>query len=474
MIILCVVTVLLYLFLFLKSRKIKCSGESQKGIWLIFYKMGLYLLSVFSAGRFAGRTVAERLHVLYPTYEKETLRKHYYAQKLGMVLALVLLGTLFIFALWISEQTGSMLHDGYLLDRGGYGEDERTITLRVATQEKEKDVACQVASQKYSEAQVRAQIKTFEEHPEDYILGENTSLEEVYAPLVLRTAYEDFVFAIEWESEDYTLVDSDGSVQNDALSDPVCVMLTAQMSYDNISASCSFPVQVVPAKRTEEELFDRALTDAILAADEEQKTEKVLALPKEVCGQRVTYSLGDKKQYAGYFIALLVIAVVLYAAKDRDLEKKTRQRQRELFLVYPEFISQFVLLTGAGMTVRNVLLRLSAEQRLGTYLQQELLLLTRDLGNGVLETDALDRFGKRCGISPYIKFSGLLIQNMKKGNDTLLVLLQKEAQDAFTKRKNDARKLGEEAGTKLLLPMMGMLMVVVILLIVPAFLSFQI
>ena len=44
---------------------------------------------------------------------------------------------------------------------------------------------------------------------------------------------------------------------------------------------------------------------------------------------------------------------------------------------------------------------------------------------------------------------------------------------AFEKQKNMARKLGEEAGTKLLLPMMLMLGIVMVLIIVPAYFSFS-
>jgi len=39
-------------------------------------------------------------------------------------------------------------------------------------------------------------------------------------------------------------------------------------------------------------------------------------------------------------------------------------------------------------------------------------------------------------------------------------------------RKSLARKLGEEAGTKLLLPMLLMLILVIVILMVPAILSF--
>jgi len=45
---------------------------------------------------------------------------------------------------------------------------------------------------------------------------------------------------------------------------------------------------------------------------------------------------------------------------------------------------------------------------------------------------------------------------------------------AFEERKAQAKRLGEEAGTKLLLPMFLMLAVVLVIVIVPAFLTLQI
>lgn len=476
MILVCIVAMVCYLFLYCKSRQIRCSGQKETGIFALFYKMGLYLVCASGRKHFAQGKVLGILTSFYPTYERETLRKHYYAQKIGMVLLVLFAGILFLSALWISDRMSSPLQDGYLIERGDYGQEDQNVVLQVETEGKteEETLTYPVTSRKYAPDVVREQMRTFAEHPEQYILGENASLEEVSSPLLLLSSYADFVFSVEWESEDYTLIDSDGSILNESLQSPVCVTLTAQMSYDTISSSCSFPVQVVPIQRTQEEIFEEEIREAIRMADEMHRTEEVLTLPKEIGGQKVFYSLENQKQYVTYFIMLLVVAVILYVARDRDLEKKAGQRQRELLLMYPEFISQFVLLTGAGMTVRNVLLQLSTEKTLGESLGQELLLLARDLGNGILEAEALDRFGKRCGSAPYIKFSGLLIQNMKKGNDALLQLLQQEAADAFAKRKNDARKLGEEAGTKLLVPMMGMLVVVMILLIVPAFLSFRV
>ena len=48
-----------------------------------------------------------------------------------------------------------------------------------------------------------------------------------------------------------------------------------------------------------------------------------------------------------------------------------------------------------------------------------------------------------------------------------------EAIQSFENRKSTAKRLGEEAGTKLLMPMMGMLLVVLVMVMVPAFLTMQ-
>ena len=93
--------------------------------------------------------------------------------------------------------------------------------------------------------------------------------------------------------------------------------------------------------------------------------------------------------------------------------------------------------------------------------------------SGITEVEAYERVGKRCGISVYMKFGALLAQNLKKGTKGMADLLRNEAAQAFENRKSRAKRLGEEAGTKLLAPMFGMLAIVLIIVIVPAFLSMQ-
>ena len=52
------------------------------------------------------------------------------------------------------------------------------------------------------------------------------------------------------------------------------------------------------------------------------------------------------------------------------------------------------------------------------------------------------------------------------------MLLSQEADSAQEDRMSMARKAGEEAGTKLLLPMMLMMVVAMILVLLPAYMNF--
>ena len=104
---------------------------------------------------------------------------------------------------------------------------------------------------------------------------------------------------------------------------------------------------------------------------------------------------------------------------------------------------------------------------------EEMLITLREMQGGVSEAEAYERFGKRCGTSTYLKFSTLLSQNLRKGSKGISDILRMEAIQSYENRKNTAKRLGEEAGTKLLVPMLGMLAVVFIMVMVPAFLSMQ-
>ena len=82
-----------------------------------------------------------------------------------------------------------------------------------------------------------------------------------------------------------------------------------------------------------------------------------------------------------------------------------------------------------------------------------MLYTCRELQGGVSEGAAYEHFGKRTGLREYIRLGTLLGQNLKRGNSTLTERLREEAEKSSAESLLRVRRLGEEAGTKLLVPM---------------------
>ena len=132
---------------------------------------------------------------------------------------------------------------------------------------------------------------------------------------------------------------------------------------------------------------------------------------------------------------------------------------------------------GAGLPVRAAFMRMAADyqkkqKKARSYVYEELLLACHEMESGVTELQAYEHFGQRCRLPQYRKCMALLSQNLKRGASGLLPALLEESERSFEERKRSAREEGEKAGTKLLLPRMIMLVVVMILILVPACFSF--
>ena len=145
-------------------------------------------------------------------------------------------------------------------------------------------------------------------------------------------------------------------------------------------------------------------------------------------------------------------------------------------LDYPEIVSSLALLIGAGMTVPNAWLKIvrdykTQKEETGRkrYAYEEMVLTVHEMESGVSQTQAYEHFGRRCRLPCYNKLATMLSQNIRKGAANLPILLREESADAFEERKHLARKMGEKAGTKLLVPMMMLLGITMVIIMVPAF-----
>ena len=174
------------------------------------------------------------------------------------------------------------------------------------------------------------------------------------------------------------------------------------------------------------------------------------------------------------FMLVILTAVCMALLEEEKVQKAVREKRIGLMMDYASFLYKLTSLLRAGLTIRGAFEKIADTKQVRKhYVDEEVRRCCNEMKSGIAEAQAYENFGRRCQISEYIKIGTILAQNLRKGSDGLADLLEGEALRGMEERQKLARKLGEQAGTRLLFPMMLMLGVVVVILMAPAFLTFS-
>jgi len=114
-----------------------------------------------------------------------------------------------------------------------------------------------------------------------------------------------------------------------------------------------------------------------------------------------------------------------------------------------------------------------AESDRQTPLYMELKASIQDIRSGMPEHKAYEEFAKRCHVPSVTRFVSVILQNIRKGNSELVPVLRLLSNECWEMRKNAAKKIGEEASTKLLIPMMLMFIAILLIVGMPAVLALR-
>ena len=224
--------------------------------------------------------------------------------------------------------------------------------------------------------------------------------------------------------------------------------------------------------------MQKEMEEALAVSERESRGQEEWKLPDSFQGTQILWSQRVTDYGPLLWSGALVTAVLIFFLADKDMHDKLEAKRMRMKRAYPDVVQKLVLYMGAGLTVRGAFQRIAGsyeqEKRAGKAerpIYEEILYTCRELQAGVSEGAAYEHFGKRTGLQEYIRLSTLLMQNLKKGNSTLLQRLKEEADKAGIEQLQNSRRLGEEASTKLLLPMVMMLLVVMLMIMIPAFSS---
>lgn len=310
----------------------------------------------------------------------------------------------------------------------------------------------------------------------ELIKGENISLERAESDLYLPVMLEELGMELIWSSESPELVRSSGELPEDRTQgEAVQVKLQVLMRFQEYSHAEEFTVTVLPPKGLSwEERLSQELSRLEAIAGEQEQIE----LPTEFEGEKITFvQQKDSSRQTGVALLPVIIGLFLYMKDGKKAEKQQRQRQEEIMTDYPEVIVKMTVLYQAGMSMRNVWERIAADERKkGGRLRpiyEEIGFACNSMADGVPETEAYRQFGRRCRTAGCLKLGNMLAGNVRRGTRHLTAMMAEESTRAWEQRKHLARRNGEKAGTKMLLPMFMMFGVVLAMVVVPAFSEFM-
>lgn len=156
---------------------------------------------------------------------------------------------------------------------------------------------------------------------------------------------------------------------------------------------------------------------------------------------------------------------------DTDLKSKIEQRRDKIQLEFPEFVNKLILLVNAGSTIPKAWEKIVSESKSDSPLFRELRYCMADIRSGKPEAQAYEEFARRCKIKEVVKMVSVIILNLRKGGSEIIPTLRAQADECWEARKATARRLGEKASSKLMLPMAVMLLGIIMIVALPAILS---
>lgn len=338
-----------------------------------------------------------------------------------------------------------------------------------------------IPQKNYTEEEAYSIFEEVQKQLETVILNGNESLDKVSRDLYFLDSLEGYPVDITWSTDNSELLNADGEVFSYAEENAEPVMVTAVMSLGDFEQEYSFLASVVPPENKDEFWWKGAVEHALEKVLQNTEMENNISLPEKIAGNKIRFFQKENTRPWEILMGIPIVFFLLLYGNLKEAQKKKDKKTACLIREYPEIVSRLSLYVQAGMTSKNAVGKMVTDYEMErgkngvknkSYAYEELRKTYYEMKSGISEHQAYKNMGNRIGIAEYKKLTAMLIQQLEKGSKDFVYTLQQETAEAFEKRKRIARETGEEAGTKLLLPMGIMFAITLVIIMAPACFSF--
>ncbi len=384
-----------------------------------------------------------------------------------------------LLAVFSDYQNRELKGQSIALNSVGEGKKEVVLELEAEGVLEEEEIVLELGERRRTREETVALLQQAEAEMEKSFFAEGEGADGVTSAVFPKESYCKGTVKADFRFENYHYLDAFGQRTKEEVPQagvPIKVFVTFSCGEEKLEDS--FVIRILPEKKSEEEkLLESTLITIKL--QEEAPGQENITLPEETGGVKLHWK--EKKPHTALKIILLELLVAVLAPllrKERK-QKERENREKSLLLAYPSLVNKLSILVGCGMPIKQSWYKISAqntyaEQSGAKMLQEEMQITARELESGVSERQAYEEFASRMQVQPYYRLSRILIQDLEKGGGGLKEQLRLEAVAAFKERTLLAKKLGEEAQTKMLGPLIMMMGIVMVIVVSPAIIEFTI
>lgn len=389
-------------------------------------------------------------------------------------------GVIIMFAFNLLEIGSTITRDAVLngeniIVREEYGGDVVREELRYEVSGQEKIVVLDVSPVRLSEEEFYERAnEVADEIADRYFEEGNVFSQDIELPL----SDSEGVFHISWVSETPNIISSRGRIKTQLSSEAVEAHLRMFISYYDYSADYVIKVLIGKKEISQDEKKIQELEQALDNLEQDTVEEKEFLIPDSING--IEIRLADNRKSGSFSLLGVVIAIVVIGISISRLREEVRERDKRLMKEYPYFVDSLWLYIEAGMNIKRALKQYVYLKEKETenaddgedILTGELRYTINQMDNGESEYIAYEELGARLNLPVYVSLMRHISQNIRMGTKDLRVLMETEVSMALESKKEAAKRQGEEASTKLVFPMILLLLVVMIMIMTPAFMGF--
>uniref|UniRef100_UPI004056BE4B type II secretion system F family protein n=1 Tax=Agathobacter sp. TaxID=2021311 RepID=UPI004056BE4B len=364
-----------------------------------------------------------------------------------------------------------------IIERNAPLEDGEEVELVVNAQGLPEDYVYElyVEAAKYTENEAKQFfLQAIEEIEQDF--------EKITDTVPAKAYYVGEAVEASWSFSPSGYMDAEYHInQKEIPKEGILINAVVDLSCGDYEQLYAFAFTIEKAKLTEEEQVIISL-DGWFAEQMQKEGSTEISLPNEINGISLDWSLKENHMFLKVAGLEIIILVLLYFREKEKQKEAETMHMKSIEQDYPQIVGSLSVLLGAGMTVKqawNIMADQYMRKKEHTKTDErpafeEMVLVNRKIQEGESEKEAFLQMTEKIPLMCYHKLIRMLLSHQEKGTKGLCEMLDKEAEDAYEQRILRVRKSAEEASTKMLIPMIMMLFIVMAIVLIPAFMNFSI